>query len=156
MHKKGEPMKKFLEEFKAFALKGNVMDLAIGVIIGAAFGNIVTALTEYIINPIINCIGGTEVGGKVQIFNTGNYIDYGAFITAVINFIIMAFIIFLLMKAVNKIMTIGKKPAAPTAPTTQTCPFCQSEISIKAVRCPHCTSHLPKEEHTETQEEAKA
>ncbi len=140
---KGEhKMKKFLNEFKAFALKGNVMDMAVGVIIGAAFGAIVTAFTEDFINPLIACIGGAEVAGKTEIGSTGQYILWGDFITAVINFLIMAFCIFLMIKAVNKLMSIGKKPEAPADPTTKTCPFCQSEISIKATRCPHCTSVL--------------
>lgn len=117
-------MKKFLDEFKAFALKGNVMDMAIGVIIGAAFGNIVTAFTEDFINPIIACIGDTEVGGMIQIGDTGNYINWGGFVTSVINFIIMAFCIFLMMKGVNAIMSIGRKkeeeaPAAPPEPTNE-------------------------------------
>lgn len=117
-------MKKFLEEFKAFALKGNVMDMAIGVIIGAAFGNIVTAFTEDFINPLIACIGGSEIGGRTEIFNTGQYINWGHFITAVINFLIMAFCIFLMMKAVNKLLIAGKKkaeeaPAAPPEPTKE-------------------------------------
>lgn len=137
-------MKKFLEEFKQFALRGNVMDLAVGVIIGAAFQNIVTALTEDIINPIINCIGKTEIGGSIQIFNTGQYISYGDFITSVINFVIMAFVIFMLMKGINKIMSIGKKEevAEPESPSTKKCPYCLSEIHIDAVKCPHCTSDL--------------
>ncbi len=137
-------MKKFLEEFKQFALRGNVMDLAVGVIIGAAFQNIVTALTEDIINPIINCIGKTEIGGSIQIFNTGQYISYGDFITSVINFVIMAFVIFMLMKGINKIMSIGKKEEAaePEKPVTKKCPYCLSEIHIDAVKCPNCTSDL--------------
>ncbi len=102
-------IKKFLQEFKAFALKGNVMDLAIGVIIGAAFQDIVTSLTESFINPLINCIGGAEVAGKIKLGDTGQYLDYGAFLTAVINFVIMAFVLFMLMKAVNTIIHIGQK-----------------------------------------------
>lgn len=117
-------MKKFFEEFKAFALKGNVMDLAIGVIIGAAFGDIVTAFTEDFINPLIACIGGAKVGGMIKLGNTGQYLNWGHFITAVINFLIMAFCIFLMMKAVNRLLTIGKKkeeekPAAPPEPTKE-------------------------------------
>lgn len=139
-------IKKFVNEFKAFALKGNVMDLAVGVIIGAAFQNIVTSFTESFINPIINSIGGAEVGGHIQIFNTGQYIEYGAFLTAVINFLIMAFVIFMIMKAINTIMSIGKKEEAPAAPTTKKCPFCKSEIDIEATKCPHCTSDIPTEE----------
>jgi len=135
-------MKNFLKEFKEFALKGNVLDLAIGVIIGGAFQGIVTALTDSFINPLIHCIGGADIQGKVELFGTGNYLDYGSFITAVINFVIMAFVIFLLVKGINKLMTIGKKPEAPADPTTKECPFCMSEIPIKATRCPHCTSEL--------------
>ncbi len=114
-------MKKFLEEFKAFALKGNVMDLAIGVIIGAAFGNIVTAFTEDFIQPLIACIGGAEVHGRTEIGDTGSYILWGDFITAVINFIIMAFCIFLMVKAINKLMSIGKKKeeAKPAEPSKE-------------------------------------
>lgn len=142
-------MKKFLKEFKEFALKGNVMDLAIGVIIGGAFQSIVTALTGDFITPLIAAItgktdenGGVVIGG--QFIVNGAVFNYGDFISAVVNFIIMAFILFLLLKGVNKLMSIGKKPAAPAAPTTQKCPFCISEISIDATKCPHCTSELPK------------
>jgi len=114
-------MKNFIAEFKSFILRGNVMDMAIGVIIGAAFGNIVTALTNDFINPLINGIGGAEVAGKIKIYG-GQYLNWGDFLTSVINFVIMAFILFVLLKAVNKIMTIGKKkeeakeetPAGPT------------------------------------------
>ena len=101
-------MKKFADEFKSFVLRGNVMDMAVGVIIGAAFADIVGALTTDFINPLINGIGGTEVGGKLKIYG-GQYIDWGHFLTAVINFLIMAFVLFLMLKFVNKIMTIGKK-----------------------------------------------
>lgn len=119
-------MKKFLEEFKAFALKGNVMDMAIGVIVGAAFGNIVSALTDNFINPLIAVItGGAEkdengvmqlVGGKFTI--NGIDFNYGAFLSAVLNFFIIALILFCLLKAVNKAMELGKKkeeekPAEP-------------------------------------------
>jgi large conductance mechanosensitive channel len=112
-------LKKFLNEFKEFALKGNVMDLAIGVIIGAAFGDIVTAFTEDFINPIIAGLGGAKIGGRIKIYG-GQYLNWGHFITAVINFLIMAFCIFLMMKAVNKLMSLGKKkeeekPAEPSA-----------------------------------------
>ncbi len=119
-------LKKFLHEFKAFALKGNVMDLAIGVIIGAAFQDIVTSLTESFINPLINCIGGAEVAGKIKLGDTGQALDYGAFLTAVINFIIMAFVLFLLMKGINTLMHIGrkkedeeKKEVAPPEPSKE-------------------------------------
>ncbi len=138
-------MKKFLQEFKEFALKGNVMSLAIGVIIGGAFQAIVTAFTENVINPIIGCIGGTDVQGKIHLIGD-QYINYGAFITAVINFIIMAFVLFLLVKGINKLMAIGKKPEAEAAPLTRKCPYCFGEVDIKATKCMYCTSDLPKAE----------
>ena len=100
--------KGFMGEFKSFVLRGNVMDMAVGVIIGAAFGNIVTALTNDFINPLINGIGGAEVGGTIKIYG-GQVIRYGDFITAVINFVIMAFVLFCLLKFVNKLATVGKK-----------------------------------------------
>jgi len=112
--------KGLMSEFKAFVLRGNVMDMAIGVIIGAAFSDIVTSLTKNFINPLINSIGGVEFGGSIKlpwVDYTGLTADqvkeltlnYGDFITAVINFIIMAFILFLMLKFVNKLMTIGQK-----------------------------------------------
>ena len=118
-------MKKFLEEFKAFALRGNVMDMAIGVIIGGAFTSIVTSLTENIINPILGLFGGTDLSSFV--LNIGGVeLRYGAFITSIINFLIMAFVLFCIVKAMNKLMEMGKheepaaeKPAAPAAPTQE-------------------------------------
>ncbi len=105
----GNTMKQFLKEFKEFALKGNVMDMAVGVIVGGAFSSIVTALTDNILNPIIACFGGTEVGLVTKLGNTGQVIDWGAFITAVINFLIMAFVLFTILKAINKIAALAKK-----------------------------------------------
>jgi len=140
--KEEEKMKKFLEEFKAFALKGNVMNMAVGVIIGAAFSDIVTSFTTNIIQPIIACVGGAEVHGKIGLFGTGNYLDYGAFISSVINFVIMAFIIFMLVKAMNTLMDLGKKKEEAPAPAVKICPYCKSEIAPDATRCPHCTSEL--------------
>ena len=134
--------KSFMKEFKEFILRGNVMDLAVGVIIGAAFKDIVDALTADFIQPLINSVGGAEIGGSVEIWNN-QYLNYGHFITAVINFVIMAFILFILLKSVNKVMTIGRrKEKAEEAATTKECPFCKSEIDIHATRCPHCTSKL--------------
>lgn len=132
-------IKKFANEFKEFALKGNVMDLAVGVIIGAAFQDIVTSFTESFINPIISSIGGAEVGGQIEILSTGQYLKYGNFLTAVINFVIMALVIFILMKMINKLISIGKHDE-PAAPETKTCPFCKSDIHLEATRCPHCTA----------------
>lgn len=141
-------MKKFFTEFKEFISKGNVLDLAVGVIIGGAFGGIVTALTDNIIQPIINCIGGAEIAGSFLLIpgKAETAINYGAFISAIINFLIMALVIFLIVKAVNKAMSIGKKPEEAPAPTTKVCPFCKSEIAIDATKCPHCTSDQPAEE----------
>ena len=138
-------MKKFLEEFKAFALRGNVMDMAIGVIIGGAFTTIVTSLTENLINPILGLAGGTDLSGFVLTLGDIE-LRYGAFLTSVINFLIMALVLFCLLKAVNKLLSIGKKPEASAAPTTKKCPFCCSEIPIAAVKCAHCASDLPKDE----------
>ena len=118
-------MKKFIEEFKAFALRGNVMDMAIGVIIVGAFTSIVTSLTENLINPILGLFGGTDLSGFV--LNLGGVeLRYGAFITSIINFLIMAFVLFCIVKAMNKLMEMGKheepaaeEPAAPAAPTQE-------------------------------------
>ena len=98
----------FLGEFKEFVLRGNVMDMAVGVIIGGAFSGIVTALTDDFINPLINGIGGAEVAGQIKIYG-GQSLNYGHFLTAVINFIIIYFVLFMLLKAFNKISNIGKK-----------------------------------------------
>ena len=103
----------FVGEFKEFILRGNVMDMAIGVIIGGAFQGIVTALTADFINPLINGIGGAEVGGTFKIYG-GQVIRYGDFITAVINFVIMAFVLFLLLKVVNGVMSVNKKKEEET------------------------------------------
>ena len=107
--------KGFIAEFKEFILRGNVMDMAIGVIIGGAFQGIVSALTEDFINPLINGLGGAEVGGTFKIYG-GQVIKYGDFITAVINFVIMAFVLFMLLKVVNKVMAVGKKKEEAKAP----------------------------------------
>ena len=115
LKKIGGKGKGFLEEFKSFILRGNVMDMAIGVIIGGAFSNIVTALTTDFINPLINGIGGAEVGGQIKIYG-GQVLKYGDFITSVINFIIMAFVLFILLKSVNKIMELGKKKEVEKTP----------------------------------------
>lgn len=134
-------MKKFIEEFKAFALRGNVMDMAVGVIIGGAFSGIVTALTDNFINPILDLCTGHA---SYTLQDVAGFAS--AFISSVVNFIIMAFILFCLMKVVNKAAGIGKKEDAPEAPTTKICPFCKSEIPLGATRCAHCTSALPGED----------
>ena len=128
------------QTIKEFALKGNVLDMAIGVIIGGAFSGLVTSLTDCFINPLIGCIGGAEVQGKIHLLGD-QYIDYGSFITAVINFIIMAFIIFLLMKGIKKLLSLGKKEEV-AAPLTRKCPYCYGDIDVKATKCMYCTSDV--------------
>lgn len=148
-------MKKFLDEFKTFIMRGNVMDLAVGVIIGGAFQAIINSAVNDIIMPLISLItGGIDFSNLfIQLGGGEKYatlaaaqeagaavLAYGSFITAVLNFIIMAFVIFCIVKSLNKLSERKAKPAA--APTTKKCPFCQSEIDINATRCPHCTSEL--------------
>ena len=135
--KEGKAMKKFMMEFKKFALRGNVMDMAVGVIIGGAFSGIVTSLTDNFINPILNLLTG---GATYSLTDVAGFAS--SFLSAVVNFIIMAFILFCLLKAINKLTGLTKKEEAPVEPETKICPYCQSEISIKATRCPHCTSIL--------------
>lgn len=139
-------MKKFLKEFKEFATKGDVMNLAVGIIIGGAFQSIVNSLVKDIISPIIGLVANTNF--DYLILKIGNVeIKYGSFITAIINFLIMAFIIFMLVKGMNALtngvdkMLKIKKEDSP-APTTKICPYCKSEIDINATRCPHCTSEI--------------
>lgn len=137
-------MKKFMKEFKAFISRGNVMDMAVGIIIGGAFTSIVSSLVEDIINPILGMFGGMNFD-KLSITLLGEAtLNYGKFITAVINFLIMALIVFVIMKTMNGIGEKLKKKEeeAPSEPTTKVCPFCKSEIAIDATRCPHCTSVL--------------
>ncbi|MDY4139358.1 MAG: large conductance mechanosensitive channel protein MscL [Eubacteriales bacterium] len=136
-------MKKFLEEFKKFALRGNVLDMAIGVIVGGAFTGIVTSLTSNFINPLLNLImtgGAGEISDGVA-WTLGAAV--ASFLTTVVNFIITAFVLFVLLKGINKLVSLGKKKEAPAAPTTKKCPYCLSEIPIAATRCAHCTSELP-------------
>lgn len=125
------------KEFREFAIRGNVMDLAIAVIIGAAFGRIVTSLVEHILTPLIGLVMGgidfsalsTQIGEAV--------IQWGMFIQAIIDFIIVAFVIFLIVRALNRL-----KRDEPTTPTTKECPHCFTTIPLKAARCPNCTSQL--------------
>ena len=133
-----EFIQKFLQEFKDFALKGNVMDLAVGVIIGGAFSSIVTSLTDNFINPILQFFTS---GARYSLQDIGRF--GSNFLSSVVNFLIMAFILFCIMKAINTAMSIGqKKDDTEEVPTTKVCPFCKSEIAIDATRCPHCTSML--------------
>ena len=134
-------IKKFLEEFKAFAMRGNVLDMAVGVVVGGAFTAIVTALVEDVINPVIGLFFKADFS-SVVIDLVGSSIKIGEFVNSIINFLIVAFVLFVVIKAINSLHKKPEAPAAPAEPTTKVCPFCQSEIAIKAVRCPHCTSKL--------------
>ena len=142
-------MKQFFEEFKEFINRGNVMDMAVGVIIGGAFTSIVTALTNNIITPLINLVAGgnaTEVSGLVI---PGTSIDFGAFIGAVINFLIVAFVVFCLVRVVNRASDLGKKLVGKDGEETEpepdpTCPYCLEIHKAGATRCPHCGSELPR------------
>ena len=149
-------MKKFLEEFKAFAMRGNVVDMAIGVVIGGAFGSITTSLVNDIFMPLLGVItGGINFGGLFYALDGQKYasieaakeagvgtLNYGAFIQYVINFILIAFCMVIVVRLMNKL----KKPAPAPAPAKpkRLCPYCRSEIADDATRCPHCTSVLDK------------
>lgn len=141
--------KGFISEFKKFIMRGNVMDMAVGVIVGGAFTSIVTSLNKDILTPLLGIFGGTDFSNLVLVLGSGEeapILAYGNFITAVINFLITAFVIFCLVKGMNVISERfkHKEEEAPAAPTTKTCPYCKSTIAIDAVRCPHCTSELEK------------
>ena len=129
-------MKKLLKEFKDFAMKGNVLDLAVAVVLGAAFNKVVTSVVEIFLNPILESLPKMENGGTGF---TGSLITFAA---VVVEFLLTALVLFLIVKAANKAKNLKMKEEAPAEPTTKVCPFCQSEISIKATRCPHCTSEL--------------
>lgn len=135
--------KGFINEFKEFAVKGNAMSMAIGVLIGGAFSGIVTSFTNNILNPILNCFGKVDSSevAKLAIKVKGQSIEIGAFLADIVNFLIVAFVVFLLVKGMNALANIGKKEEKP-APKTKKCPYCKSEIAIDAVKCPHCTSDV--------------
>ncbi len=152
-------MSKFTDEFKTFIMRGNVMDMAVGVIIGGAFQSIITSAVDDIIMPVISLVTGgidfsnlfIQLGGgeKFATYTEAKeagvaVFGYGNFITAVLNFLIMAFVIFTIVKGINKMNDkIAKKPEEATAePTTKVCPYCLSEIPIKATKCAHCTSDV--------------
>ena len=154
-------MSKLMDDFKKFAVQGNMLDMAVGMIIGAAFKDIVNSVVNDLIMPVVSMFTGKVDFANMFIALDGNayatledakaatsVIAYGQFVTQVINFVILAFVIFMMVKGVNKLRTAAEKPAeapapaAPAEPTEKTCPFCQSTISIKATRCPHCTSEL--------------
>ena len=129
-------MSKLLKEFKEFALRGNVVDMAVGVTIGAAFGKVVTAVIDIFLTPILDALPKLESGG------TGVLGSIISFLAVVVEFILTAMVLFAIIKAMNKAKDLTKKPEKPADPTTKKCPYCLSEIDIKATRCPHCTSEI--------------
>lgn len=155
--------KGFMSEFKKFIMRGNVIDLAVGVIIGGAFQKIVNSLVNDIVMPLISLItGGIDFNNWFVVLGEGEYataaeaqaagaatLNYGTFIGTALDFLIMAFVIFLIIKAINSVSDKLKKetPAEePASPATKLCPYCKSEIDIEAVKCPHCTSALAEKE----------
>ena len=128
-------MKNFINEFKTFALKGNMMDMAVGVIIGSAFSTVVTSLTDNFINPILNLITG---GARYNLQDVATFAS--AFISSLVNFLIMAFVLFCLLKTINKLTSIGSKKKSISK--AKKCKYCMSEIDKMATRCPYCTSKL--------------
>lgn len=168
MKKQKKKVSGFFSEFKAFAMRGNVLDLAVGVIIGGAFQKIITSVVNDLVMPFIGLLtGGINFVDQFLILKLPEGVDraqitsievatelgattwnYGSFISAVVDFLIMAFVIFMMIKGLNRLLDARKKKAEaePEAtPTTKICPFCKSEIALGAVRCPHCTSELPDE-----------
>jgi large conductance mechanosensitive channel len=127
-----------LKEFKDFAMRGNVMDLAIAVIIGGAFGKIIASLVKDILMPLIGLLLGGITFSELFVTVNGVDITYGLFIQAIVDFIVIAFVIFMLVRQMNKM----KEQPAPADPTTKECQYCFSTIPIKATRCPNCTSQL--------------
>ncbi len=146
-------MKSFFKEFKEFISRGNVIDLAVGVIIGGAFQKIVTSLVEDIITPLINMVANVESVEKLSVKIGSATLNYGHFIEAIISFLIMAFVIFMIIKGMNHLSQTaqkikpGEKVEEGEEPTTKECPYCLSEIPYLAVRCPKCTSILKEGEH---------
>lgn len=148
-----------LKEFKEFAIKGNMLDMAVGVIIGGAFSGLVTALVNSVIMPLLSVFTGKLDFSQLFIAMDGkayatlaeaeaagaSVVAYGSFISQVLNFLIMAFVVFLFVKTINRIREQGKKEEAPAAPTVKKCPYCLSEIPVAATRCAHCTSELADE-----------
>lgn len=149
-------MKKFMQEFKTFAIKGNMIDLAVGMIIGTSFNKIVSSLVNDMFMPLLGVFTGKIDFSKLFIALDGKTYEtlaaaeeagvacfkYGAFLAGVMDFLIMALVVFVFVKQINKLREANKEPEAPKAPTTKTCPFCKTEINIEATRCPHCTSEL--------------
>ena len=152
--------KGFAAEFKKFIMRGNVIDLAVGVIIGGAFQAIVKSLVDDIIMPVVGlATKGLDFANWFIALDGNKYdtlelakeagaatLNFGSFISAILNFLIMALVIFIFVKAINTVAEKARKPEAPAEPTTKKCPYCKSEISIEATRCPNCTSQLEEAE----------
>lgn len=150
--------KGFIAEFKKFIMRGNVIDLAVGVIIGGAFQKIVNSLVNDVVMPLISLItGGVDFNNWFLVLGEGEFataaeakaagvatLNYGTFIGTALDFLIMAFVIFVFIKIINTVSDKLKKekPEEPAAPTTKVCPYCKSEIDIAATKCPHCTSEV--------------
>lgn len=146
-----EKDKGFIAEFKKFIMRGNVMDMAVGVIVGGAFTSIVTSLNQDILTPILGIFGGIDFSNLFVKLGSGEnapVLTYGNFLTAVVNFLITALVIFCLVRGLNKLneKLVNKEEPKKMAPTTKKCPYCKSEIAIDATRCPNCTSMLEQEE----------
>ena len=147
-------MKKFMEEFKAFISKGNVLDMAVGIIIGSAFTSIVNSLVSDIISPVLGLFGTSNLDTMSVVLKASTdsedavTLNYGSFISAIINFLIMAFILFCLVKGMASLQKKVKKPEEPKdeKPKTKMCPYCRmNDLAVDATRCPHCTAELPAE-----------
>ena len=150
--------KGFISEFKTFIMRGNVIDLAVGVIIGGAFQKIVNSLVNDIVMPLISLLtGGIDFSNWFLVLGEGDFataaaakeagvatLNYGTFLSTALDFLIMAFVIFLIIKGINSVTEKFKKEKTeePAAPTTKVCPYCKSEIDIAATKCPHCTSEV--------------
>lgn len=142
----GDRMKALMKEFKTFISRGNVMDMAVGVIIGGAFTAIVNSLVNDIMMPLISLLtGGFDFTELSIILGEGEQaatLNYGSFIAAVINFLLIALVIFIMIKMINAVILRKKEEAVTPVPDARKCPYCMEEISLEASRCPHCTSEL--------------
>lgn len=142
--------KNFITEFKEFISRGNVVDMAVGIIVGSAFTAIVTSLNQDIITPVLGIFGGIDFSAMEFTLGSGAnapVLHYGKFITAVINFLIIALVVFCMIKAISKMRELGIRESEETEePATKECPFCKSMIPVAATRCPHCTSLLSEPE----------
>ena len=163
-----EEKKGIVKELKEFIFRGNVMDMAVGVVIGAAFSAIINSLVSDIIMPLLSLLTGkVDFANMFVALDGGDYptlaaaqeagaatINYGLFITAIINFLLIAICIFFVIKGINKMMRVGKKPEeAEPEKEPRLCPFCKQEVADDATRCPHCTSELPVDLTAELPEE---